>query len=874
MFKTGKRCGELVITFMLVLSLTPFFTAQSVSHASETVLEASTLEEFIEATSGVTPEIEFTVNKEDGSVGASDDFNSVFDEDFDKIKNDEEKVIETIEDSGKYTVIGSTEDSYEVAETFGSCRILVNEEVKSSEGAKSAVSYNDMTVLTYGSPSKAEEVYKDLQDKYGEDNVVPDFPLSVVDNPLVSNDSTLEEDHEAGSMAYPLSDGTLMYAGWGTEHMGMDIKTQELKKKGNSSEVTVAVIDTGINPDHDNFKGKNISGYNIVKNKASDYADNDEYRHGSGVAGIIAESTPDNVNILAIKDCDDSGRAYFSDVLNAISYAATEGEADIINISGGIVLTKGRSVDSATAMKNFYDTTLEAAYDEGAVIVAATGNSNEDFDDVMVYPASSEYAYAVGAIDKKNARANFSNYGKTLDFVAPGVNLLTSADESDSYFTSSGTSFSAPHIAAAAALLKLEDKSRTQTDIYNELKRISVDLGDVGRDDYFGCGYPKFSETPREKSVITMTGLGINEAYDFRINGKNFTFDNDNKSMTYDAHVGDELLFEYLPMVSVKKTTKLIGLVINDEVIDLNKYPDSYKYEVKDKKVDVEFQVKETLRSTLELIEEKANIIVESDKNGTVTINGKTQNSDEIYVGEMVKVGYIPNKDYEVESVTINGEAVDTGKYPSVYRFRIETETVDIKVRFAKKKASTQTVVDLSKAGFIKKIKAQPKNGFEYNGKPITIGAYVKPYYRNNALKEVALTNYTVKYTKNNQLGIATVTFTSKDTKAFKGSIKTTFKIIPRKTPWKKIVMTKNSAQITVKAVNGSPNYQYQIRLNGKGSWKTVNSKKTTYKFTKLKGGKNYQIRVRAYKKVGNTTYYGSWNTITKKTTKKTYKFR
>ena len=84
--------------------------------------------------------------------------------------------------------------------------------------------------------------------------------------------------------------------GWGTSFMGLDSKSSELASTGKAT--TVAILDTGINKNHIIFSGKSITGYNILS-PGSSYADDNE--HGTMVAGIVAESTPQNTKLLIVK---------------------------------------------------------------------------------------------------------------------------------------------------------------------------------------------------------------------------------------------------------------------------------------------------------------------------------------------------------------------------------------------------------------------------------------------------------------------------------------------------------------------------------------------------------------------------------------------
>ena len=129
-------------------------------------------------------------------------------------------------------------------------------------------------------------------------------------------------------------------------------------------------------------------------------------------------------------------------------------------------------------------------------------------------------------------------------------------------------------------------------------------------------------------------------------------------------------------------------------------------------------------------------------------------------------------------------------------------------------------------------------------------------------------TDYTVGYWNNTKVGKATTKVTMKDN--YKGSKTATFKILPKKAGISKAVPGKKLVKVTMStkvSATGGTVYQIQYRIKGAAKWKTTTTKNKTKTIKKLKKGKQYQIRVRAYKSVSGSKYYGAWSKV--KTTKK-----
>ena len=219
--------------------------------------------------------------------------------------------------------------------------------------------------------------------------------------------------------------------------------------------VKVAVLDTGVDQDHEDLADKIY----LQKNFTTSPSPDDFYGHGTHVAGIIA-AVGDNGKgvsggcpsciILNGKVLRDDGAGYYSWIANGITWAA-DNQAKVINLS------LGGSASSRTLQK-----AVNYAWNKGAVVVAAAGNSGNQS---KTYPAAYANAIAVAATNNKDQRAAFSSYGaKWVDVAAPGENIFstfpnhtftigTKYGRSQNYDFGSGTSMSTPMTSAAAALI-------------------------------------------------------------------------------------------------------------------------------------------------------------------------------------------------------------------------------------------------------------------------------------------------------------------------------------------------------------------------------------------------------------------------------------
>ena len=208
-----------------------------------------------------------------------------------------------------------------------------------------------------------------------------------------------------------------------------------------SQEVLIAILDTGVDGGHEDLSRQIEGEVNFTDSPIAD----DIYGHGTHIAGIIAAEDNDigivgiapGCRLLNVKVAGDRGRCDVSDLVEGIVWAVDNG-ADVINIS---IEIKESSPDLEEA--------VQYAWDHGALIIAAAGNSGSQN---PVYPAYYESCIAVAAVAEDNSLAPLSNRGGWIDLVAPGFQIYSTLT-GDSYGYESGTSFAAAHVSGIAALL-------------------------------------------------------------------------------------------------------------------------------------------------------------------------------------------------------------------------------------------------------------------------------------------------------------------------------------------------------------------------------------------------------------------------------------
>ena len=246
--------------------------------------------------------------------------------------------------------------------------------------------------------------------------------------------------------------------------------------------MTIAVIDSGINSQHEDFVGADIlPGLNVIDGSTDT---SDELGHGTFVTGIIAAvrnnrvgiaGIADQVSILPIKCFSDTDEASVLDICRGIYAAVDDYGCDII------CLSLGTDFDSF----NLRDA-VDYAAENNVIVVAAVGNGGGS---QLFYPAAYDSVIGTGSFDSSGLYSSFTQFNESVFVSAPGSSIYSTYIGSPSaYAEADGTSFSAPHVAALAAIARSYDPGLTVDEFKALLISTSADAGDEGYDMEYGWG--------------------------------------------------------------------------------------------------------------------------------------------------------------------------------------------------------------------------------------------------------------------------------------------------------------------------------------------------------------------------------------------------
>ena len=256
----------------------------------------------------------------------------------------------------------------------------------------------------------------------------------------------------------------------------------------------VAVVDTGIYAGHDVFKdididdGANICAY--LDRNASKYADvSDVQGHGTAVTSVISQIAT-GATIVPLRIYDDSSKYSLTaaSILAAMQYAISY-DIDVINFSAGFANPSDELIQMAQKL-------TDELYAKGTIIVSATGNRG-DSDNRAEYPASCDGVIGVGAVTKDGdtyIRSPFSTANNSIFVTAPGYGIwCADISGNDMYVQKDGTSFSAPIVAAMAAVVKQADPDINAEKFKELLIKTVTDIDEPGYDTNTGYGLIDFN---------------------------------------------------------------------------------------------------------------------------------------------------------------------------------------------------------------------------------------------------------------------------------------------------------------------------------------------------------------------------------------------
>lgn len=357
--------------------------------------------------------------------------------------------------------------------------------ITDNHGAVSSIYYTrgEYYILEYDSPSATKSAFKAFTAEFGDGKVFADQILTL-------DDADDPKPPQKVTNATPDIDSV----SYGSDLMHLDEAREKYQTDMHPEDpVIVAVIDSGIRATHemfqyeewDNTQGKYVTKSRLIINDDANFADsasgpvtNDTMGHGTHVAGIIADGTSNQVKILPIKhfplaDYKHPELGTITSLYPCLLYAKDHG-ADIINMSLGF---RAHYPDVEALLDPVFREFWEK---DGIMCIVSAGN---DEDRREQYPATSHYTYAVSALTYDTGVLHldwgYTNYGTEVTFAAPGTDILSASNQADNeYVYMSGTSMSAPHIAAAAAMVKFCNRDYTPKEIYYMLQEVIWDSVD------------------------------------------------------------------------------------------------------------------------------------------------------------------------------------------------------------------------------------------------------------------------------------------------------------------------------------------------------------------------------------------------------------
>lgn len=265
------------------------------------------------------------------------------------------------------------------------------------------------------------------------------------------------------------------YVEYEDQEIGQRIGLEPAHQMSRGAGITVAVLDTGIDPDHEAFQGRiSPDGYDFVDGDPTPWdtangIDDDQdllidegHGHGTMVSGILALVAPE-ATILPVRILNDEGTGDAYTIAKGIRYALLHG-ADVLNLSWGIP----RRI-------SLIGHQLEYARELGAVIVAGAGNENLE---QAYFPALLDESEMVTAVDSLDVKASFADWHAKVLVSAPGTGVR-SAFPGGQWAVGQGCSFATPFVAGEAALIRSLAPGAPPQVVRNRMRTATVPIDQV-----------------------------------------------------------------------------------------------------------------------------------------------------------------------------------------------------------------------------------------------------------------------------------------------------------------------------------------------------------------------------------------------------------
>jgi len=268
-------------------------------------------------------------------------------------------------------------------------------------------------------------------------------------------------------------------------------------------QITVAILDTGVDLHHEDLKDALVQGYNFINNNEDP---NDDVGHGTHVAGIVGAVNNDKgivgvasgVKIMPVKVLNSLSKGDVMTEIKGIVWAVDNG-ANVINLSlGGKRHNNG--VDTFNPIEY---AAIQYAVSKGVVVVAAAGNYSE----AVSYPAAYPDVIAVTSVNQLGEISLFANYGTEVSIASPGEDIYSTMP-GNAYEYATGTSVAAPFITGITALMLAKNKHLNPYEVKQLIEAGADDKGEPGKDDQYGYGITN----PKRSIGLSLVKIKSSEA--------------------------------------------------------------------------------------------------------------------------------------------------------------------------------------------------------------------------------------------------------------------------------------------------------------------------------------------------------------------------
>ena len=533
-----------------------------------------------------------------------------------------------ISDNEEYETYDVSPSSGETEISINTNRLIASDDsntpISNDYGAVSKLEgFNGIHILQYDSELDADNAYNSFRTQ-NNINYVEYDEVMLLDSLLIDDSLNANNNQQSYSA---------LENEWGSKAVHSSVAVSSVNSAlFTNRRIVVAVIDTGVDETHSFFKMDNEDNRILPSNRPADNSPSvlvkEDYTHGTHVAGIIVNNTPENVRIRSFNYF--FYRSYLDKVVTTTTKLYSEIElaisenVDVINMS---LSGEGSSLSVEQSINN--------AVSHNIPVVCSAGNKNDSVNNY--YPASIEATITVGATNSLNEPWQFSNYGSLVDLSAPGEDINSSIPYDKCEFKD-GTSMAAPFVSAAAAVLKTVIPGITPQQIKDRLKNTAY--VPPGWDTNYGAGIVDFKAMLADKMTSPPT---------INIGGNSATITAEPDSTIYYTTNGTDPTVEstvYTGAISTANIKEIKAIAVKSSLLPSETAVHTFKW-----KIDVDVTVNKTAK--IDFPEGMSPLYIEN-RNPEIAVLSTDGTVEGVEIGDAVCVAYFGNNHSAVYHIHVD----------------------------------------------------------------------------------------------------------------------------------------------------------------------------------------------------------------------------